>query len=332
MANINFIESNFKNFNHINGLKNNGNTCYFNVIIQTLFRCDIFNKLLVILYRENLLKQDTLLFDYTNLLLTYFETKNNKILNPYQLYKNLLKTTNLFLMNKNEDGGELLNFLLDNFNTSLKNINNMNDINYRTYKIKDIMSILFEIGVVSYIKCSECKTTHSKNEPLFLLTLPINDLKIYNLKEIIYNYIKIENLTNENKYMCDICKKKVNAKKQLKINSFPKYLFIQLDRFIFKKQNNNIIRTKNVSVIDMPLEINELFFCVNINVLYELRCIIIHTGNLDYGHYICLCKIKKINQWILFNDDNMSILSENDTYFKSLKNNGYIYMYAKINN
>ena len=45
------------------------------------------------------------------------------------------------------------------------------------------------------------------------------------------NFLKKEKLQGENQYRCELCKKKVDAMKYLKLIKLPKILFLQLNRF-----------------------------------------------------------------------------------------------------
>ena len=89
----------------------------------------------------------------------------------------------------------------------------------------------------------------------------------------------------------------------LNIETFPKYLFIGLKRFIYDKGRLEKINKD----IDVPLETNMFHNDHN----YKLKSFIMHTGNYFGGHYYAY-SLRKVNneyKWFCFNDLHVSEVS-----------------------
>ena len=95
----------------------------------------------------------------------------------------------------------------------------------------------------------------------------------------------------------------------MKLCKLPNVLIFSLQRFDFKnKQKNNTLVTfpevlylKNY--VDTDCEIGD-------NFIYKLYGTINHRGDLDFGHYFSILRIKGENYWYQFNDafsDNLGL-------------------------
>ena len=91
---------------------------------------------------------------------------------------------------------------------------------------------LYEGKTKGIVKCLECLNLSERCDKFLDITLPVrNDFeKIYNnsLEMALCNFLKPEKLSNDNKYECGICNKKVDALKYFKFDVLPKSLFIQI--------------------------------------------------------------------------------------------------------
>ena len=144
-----------------------------------------------------------------------------------------------------------------------------------------------------------------------MLSLPIPNNKNISLDDCLNEFLKIENLNENNKYYNENLKKYVNASKQLIITNYPKYLFITLKRF------NNLEHK-----IDSDININ-LNWNINDNQ-YNLIGFVIHFGTLDFGHYISC--IYRNNKWYLCDDNNILECNDINNFLKK----SYILLFKKI--
>ena len=142
---------------------------------------------------------------------------------------------------------------------------------------------------------------NNSEQNLFLLLDLDNNSKC--LDDLINLFISREVI--ENDYKCDKCNKKTKISKRISIDKLSKHLLIWIKRFTCHNKNNNFI--------DIPIKWNN----------YTLNGAIIHSGNLYGGHYVYISYIN--NYWILFNDDNISLITDISQYLL----NAYCLYYIK---
>ncbi|KLJ13264.1 ubiquitin carboxyl-terminal hydrolase 22/27/51 [Blastomyces silverae] len=103
------------------------------------------------------------------------------------------------------------------------------------------------------------------------------------------------------------------ATKQLRIRKLPVILCMQLKRF----EHTLSISEKVEGKVDFPLSINMLPYTThphskskggNSNFMYDLSSAVVHKGKLDAGHYYVYCR--QGEQWFLFNDDQVTVVNE----------------------
>lgn len=135
-------------------------------------------------------------------------------------------------------------------------------------------------------------------------------------------FMKWENLENY-AYKCEMCKTDKNPSKQIQIYKCPYYLIIHLKRFL---DNKNKINTEVIFPI-RGLNLNEYVMDDNdpIEKIYDLRCIMYHSGNLEYGHYFCVCYNTLHNKWYLYNDSKVSEIKESEISTKD----AYVLFYRR---
>ncbi|PLB34555.1 putative ubiquitin C-terminal hydrolase Ubp8 [Aspergillus candidus] len=129
----------------------------------------------------------------------------------------------------------------------------------------------------------------------------------------------LESFTSPEKLMADVynCSGCGNtpqkATKQLRIKKLPAILCMQLKRF----EHTFSVSEKLEGRIDFPMSINMLPYTTNPNskvdksrFIYDLSSAVVHKGKLDAGHYYVYCR--QGDQWALFNDDQVTAVTEAD--------------------
>ena len=82
---------------------------------------------------------------------------------------------------------------------------------------------------VSKIICEECGYTHEREE--MFSDIPLQIRGVQGVEESLSIFTTEEKLDGENKYFCEVCNKKVNAKKLTRIRQFPPVFTLGLNRF-----------------------------------------------------------------------------------------------------
>ena len=199
--------------------------------------------------------------------------------------------------------------------------------------INKLFSGFFEI----ITKCKHCGYESFKFEPFQTLSIQIPDLprnstKKINIYDCFRNFFKEEEV---DEYVeCNCCKFRTKVTRQFSINKFPKVLVIQLKRF--KIINNYGQQRKIQTNVDYPennLDMDEFTseylhqkFLDNLEKPeYNLYAVNIHSGQINFGHYVSLIKNNYDQIWRCYNDDNINEIDS----IKS--NNAYLLFYWRKN-
>ena len=190
---------------------------------------------------------------------------------------------------------------------------------------KSIISDLFYGTSENTTKCDVCNKIIYNCQKFEFLTFGVCK---YNQKEFnLYNgfddYIKVDQLTGDNQYYCNNCKKLCDAKIRTTILIPPNYLLINIDYGKNKKYMPSSIN------YDEEIDISKYVSLPNQGNKYKIIGICSHLGDSGmYGHYVAYCKNKKDNKWYQFNDSFIS-----DANFEIIKTTGgtpYLLLYERI--
>jgi ubiquitin carboxyl-terminal hydrolase 36/42 len=301
----------FSNINTISsGLSNLGNTCFFNSVLQLLYQCTIFNKLIL---SNNF--EGKLLTHYIDFLKSYSGSGSGSgYFSPNSIVNNVSKTLGRRGYQQ-EDAEQYLNYIVDCLIDELKediktkSIGNLL-ISNKTISLDNLVSNLFTIKIKKNIKCTKCSYTSESSDDVNKFYLSINNANL-NTNDLLSNYL-FETLDESSGYKCEKCKTIVEANICREIIKSPKYLIITLKRY----NNSNSKLNTEVNMNDI-IGLN--------NKTYYLRGIISHSGSTVGGHYVYYGK-KNDNKWYYYNDSSVSQV--NTSILNDIKKNGYIYLYV----
>jgi ankyrin repeat protein len=148
----------------------------------------------------------------------------------------------------------------------------------------------------------------------------------YNLLDSLNEYIKCEDMRNQNiENTCTICNKNYIIKKNI-FWSCPKILCIQLKRFIFV----NGIGIKIQTYMDFSFELDLYNYVGDPNkqsndYKYELCSVCYHIGStLNTGHYISICKCN--DGWYKFDDSTVTRVNIKEIF----NNEAYLLFYKRV--
>eukprot|EP00831_Metopus_contortus_P020455 TRINITY_DN19002_c0_g1_i2.p1 TRINITY_DN19002_c0_g1~~TRINITY_DN19002_c0_g1_i2.p1 ORF type:complete len:365 (-),score=85.71 TRINITY_DN19002_c0_g1_i2:117-1211(-) len=96
-----------------------------------------------------------------------------------------------------------------------------------------------------------------------------------------------ERLEGPNQYFCELCNKKVNARKCLKVRQFPPIMTLALSRFEidWSTETREKINDKFIFPLELDITKYKEIPISHSDNLYELKAIIIHRGGAYGGHY-----------------------------------------------
>lgn len=320
------------------GLINIGNTCYMNSILQCLSNTyPLRDYFLSEAYAEDLNKRKpewTVTREMVRLFNAIWDS--NCIIKPESFKDTLSHHQHLFVGFRQHDSHEVLIFILDLIHKGICYRPIIN-IKGEAQTEKDKMAVkacqmwksshekeysfVVELFYGQYHSQSicECGATNDAFQPFCYLPLPITH-RTSNVIHCLNEFTHPETLDDDNKYSCDSCKKKTNAKRQLVFWKTPDVLVMTLKRF-------NMMH-KVSKMIDFPLEGLDLSDYVNgydkHRSVYDLYGVSNHTGGTLGGHYYAYCKMEDGN-WYNFNDSSVAPMKESEVVTSA----AYVLFYRK---
>jgi ubiquitin C-terminal hydrolase len=299
------------------GLQNHGNTCFFNSALQNILRCSVFVNVITSLeINHELIK-------IFKKIIEDYKQNSNTVISPLELVKYYSKLNSFYDIGSQDDAEEVVTLIVgkidDIIKDEIKKGNLQNVVIKGDIKLDKIIDYLFGVNIVTSIKCLKCNHISNKNTTEFKIKIGMDKGVTDDLNQLIDNYSNVEEMNDENQYDCSNCKCKVDALKMDKITKTPKYLHIQLKRFIKDERRGRF------SKIDSDIEVP--FIITVSKVKYELRGSILHMGSYNGGHYTYLYnknQNSEFKNWKYLDDNRIS----NRDVSRDIKQ-GYLYLYVK---
>jgi ubiquitin carboxyl-terminal hydrolase 8 len=314
---------NYKN-KGLTGLANLGNTCFVNSCIQVLSHTYELNDFLNSGNYKKKLKnkhESVLIIEWDSLRKLMWS--DNCTISPGKFIKTIqriahVKKAELFTGYAQNDLPEFLLFLIDCFHTSLSREVNMsingsaaNDTDKMAVQCfemikkmyakeySEIWNLFYGIHVSQIISLETGEVLSSSPEPYFIINLSIpENNKSPSLIDCFDLYVNGETLEGENAWYNDNTKLKQNVQKKLIYWSMPNVLVIDIKRFNYKNQKNQILITIPLDNLDLS---RYVIGYKKDTYVYDLYGICNHSGGVHGGHYTAF--IKNANgKWYHFND------------------------------
>jgi ubiquitin C-terminal hydrolase len=274
------------------GLNNIGNTCYLNSGLQMLIQNSTFCTTVL----ENKDKSDNL--KILAKFIEEYKTSSKKAITPDAIKKMVEKKRKIFKGNGQQDSTEFIITLFEIISDDIKEIDK-----------------LFEVETKTIIKCKliGCLKESHTLEKNNCLIIPIPE-EATDLDDCYRSFKVHELLDGADMYYCSNCKDKRIASKKILIESWPNDLIIGLKRF----QTKNEKQSKINKDINIPFEWRHD---------YTIKGAIIHSGNINGGHYVYISRNIEENNWIMCDDSSTSTL--NDRQAQNYLNKAYMLYYVK---
>ncbi|XP_072888886.1 ubiquitin carboxyl-terminal hydrolase 8 isoform X2 [Hemitrygon akajei] len=316
----------------LTGLRNLGNTCYMNSILQCLCNtprlAEYFNKNCYQrdINRSNILGHKGEVAEEFGIIMKTLWSGQYKCISPRDFKGRIGKINDTFAGYVQQDSQELLLFLMDGLHEDLneaerkryKEENNDNlddsraaDLAWKKHKLlnKSIIVALFQGQFKSTVQCLTCHKRSRTFEAFMYLSLPLPSSSKCTLQDCLKLFSKEEKLTDNNRFHCSNCKAHRDSTKKLEIWKLPPILLVHLKRFSYEGRWKQKLQTN----VDFPLENLELSNYMigpkNNVKRYNLYAVSNHYGGLDGGHYTAYCKNAVKQRWFKFDDHEVSEIS-----------------------
>uniref|UniRef100_A0A1B6EMR0 Ubiquitin carboxyl-terminal hydrolase n=2 Tax=Cicadellinae TaxID=33370 RepID=A0A1B6EMR0_9HEMI len=339
-ANSTYLK-NVKREKKVVGLRNLGNTCFMNAVLQSLSNieefCLYFKQLPSLesvkgvgrskVYQSRSFRElnDALMAEELRKIIINLTDNGatKSAISPESLFLVIWKVVPRFRGYQQQDAHEFLRYMLDRLHTELLHLLPESPYLLGHKGRSSIVTSVFGGTLQSEVRCLNCSIESKKHDPFLDLSLDIPD-KCYqkknressedpvppcNILDCLTSFIQVEELAETELYYCNNCKSKQRSTKRFWIRRLPNVLCLHLKRFRW----NNFFRTKVDINIQFPVTALDMSQYVLSDLpdtrlsgsnLYDLAAVIVHHGTgAGSGHYTAFA----INdgQWFHFNDSSV---------------------------
>lgn len=324
---------NSKSAQGLAGLRNLGNTCFMNSILQCLSNTrELRDYCLQRLYMRDLSHTSSvhiaLMEEFAKLIQTIWTSSPNDVVSPSEFKTQIQRYAPRFVGYNQQDAQEFLRFLLDGLHNEVKrvtvrpksnpeNLDHLPDDEkgrqmWRKYLEREDSRIgdLFVGQLKSSLTCTDCGYCSTVFDPFWDLSLPIakRGYPEVTLMDCMRLFTKEDVLDGDEKPTCCRCRARKRCIKKFSIQRFPKILVLHLKRF----SEARIRTSKLTTFVNFPLRDLDLreFASENTNhAVYNLYAVSNHSGTTMGGHYTAYCRSPVTGEWHTFNDSSVTPMS-----------------------
>ncbi|XP_076294142.1 ubiquitin carboxyl-terminal hydrolase 8 isoform X2 [Lasioglossum baleicum] len=332
----------------ITGLKNLGNSCYMNSIIQCLSNTTNLTKY----FTDNMYTDDLNTNNDNNTqgqvveevaqVIKALWRGQYKSISPHDLKIAVGQYKLQFESYEQQDSHEFLTFLLDWMHNDLKRKHKvplvMTVAEEAWYKamgsMQSIISNLFFGQLRSTITCSFCKQSSTTYESFNSLTTSLPHSNRCTLNDCILKFVTGQKVVG---WKCPKCQTPREATKKFDFVKLAPIVVIHLNRFAesggwFEKRNTAVdfpltdFNLKSYLVIDSNTPTISNIRSYN----YSLYAMSNHYGTMEGGHYTAFCKNATQNKWYKYDDQTVTEVTANQV--KSQNTSAYLLFYTSYSN
>lgn len=329
------------------GLRNLGNTCFMNSILQCLSNTpELRDYCLANVHRtdlnNNCKSKAALMEEFAKLTQCLWTSVNNEVVNPSDFRSQIQTFAPKFVGCNQQDAQEFLRFLLDGLHNEVNRVTVRPKVSVEDFdhlsdeeKAKRMWNMYLErenskvvdlfVGQLkSSVTCTVCGFRSTVFDPFWDLSIPVAQKSTgeVTLKDCLRLFTKEDVLDGEERPTCNKCKARRKCTKRFSIQKFPQILVLHLKRF----SDSNIRASKLSTFVNFPLrefDLREFASEGGERAVYNLYAVSNHSGNALGGHYTAYCKNPSLGEWYSYNDSRVSPVSSSQVR----SSNAYVLFY-----
>ncbi|KAM6907506.1 ubiquitin carboxyl-terminal hydrolase 2 isoform 2-T2 [Xenentodon cancila] len=329
------------------GLRNLGNTCFMNSILQCLSNTsDLRDYCLRNIHRTDLNNNSTtnaaLMEEFAKLTQSLWTSVNIEAISPSDFRSQIQRFAPKFVGCNQQDAQEFLRFLLDGLHNEVNRVTIRPKVSAEDFdhlsddeKGKRMWNVYLEredskvvdlfVGQLkSSLTCTVCGFRSTVFDPFWDLSIPIAQRSSgeVTLRDCLRLFTKEDVLDGEERPTCNRCKARRKCTKRFSIQKFPQILVLHLKRF----SDSNVRASKLSTFVNFPLkdlDMREFSAEPGEHPVYNLYAVSNHTGNTLGGHYTAYCRNPALGEWYSYNDSRVSPISSSQVR----SSNAYVLFY-----
>jgi len=317
------------------GLRNIGNTCFMNSVIQCLSNTKLLTNYLLNddhvrdINTTNSSMKGSLIKAFATVIKSLWKS-NGRVVDPSSLKGAVQRFAPRFSGYNQEDSQEFLRYLLEGLHedvnrviTKPQPIHTEIDSSlsvceqameaWKRYIRRDDSHLvdLFVGQLKSTLRCSDCNHESVTFEPFWDLSLGIPSKSgEVSLCDCLDAFTKEEVLDGDEMPTCERCKTRRRSTKRYSLYRLPKILVVHLKRFSPSERcRNKLSNTVNFPLVGLNLS---RYTDSLTNCSYNCYAISNHSGTLFSGHYTAYAKHPQSGQWHSYNDSRVSKCSSSN--------------------
>ncbi|AET40403.1 ubiquitin-specific protease UBP15 Ecym_5671 [Eremothecium cymbalariae DBVPG len=288
----NFVNYDSKKVTGFVGLKNQGATCYLNSLLQSYYFTKYFRKLVYHIPTDGETPSNSVPLALQRAF--YKLQRSSEPLDTFELTRSFgWDTGDAFTQH---DVQELNRILMDRLENKMK-----------ATEVEGKLNEIFVGKMKSYIKCVNVEYESSRVEDFWDIQLNVKGLN--GLNQAFENYIEVEMMDGENQYAAQRYGLQ-DAKKGVVFESFPPVLHLQLKRFEYDFNYDQLIKINDRYEFPESIDLSpyldpEVRKIRPESMMYNLHGVLVHTGDISTGHYYAMIKPGLDDKWYRFDDDKV---------------------------
>ncbi|XP_026853502.2 ubiquitin carboxyl-terminal hydrolase 2a isoform X1 [Electrophorus electricus] len=332
------------------GLKNLGNTCFMNSILQCLSNTQSLRDYCLHNSHRRDLKNNNrtntaLMEEFAKLIQTMWSSSGSEAISPSEFKTQIQRYAPRFVGYNQQDAQEFLRFLLDGLHNEVNRVTvrpraTTEDFDHLAdeekgkkmwskYLEREDSKIvdLFVGQLKSSLTCTDCGYCSTVFDPFWDLSLPIAK-KGYgevSLMDCMRLFTKEDVLDGDEKPTCYRCKARRRCTKKFTIQRFPKILVLHLKRFSEARVRSSKLSTF-VSFPLKDLDLREFASDRSSSAVYNLYAVSNHSGTTMGGHYTAYCCNPASGEWYTYNDSRVTPMSSSQVR----SSDAYVLFYERV--